>query len=201
MLRKAGKLVVICINRCATFWESSVMLGARKHISASVWDPSLCSGWQKWKEVSGRQDGILSPSNRMRSFATLRMIKVEWQEGMIEGSVDWCLLGLINRRCARYIGTYYSVKLQSAVGTGHPLAPTRLANDASASGLTRSDNAAAHLAVAQSEREATASQSGKTQGKGMPLHFLESHQAWQSTTAILFILWKAIIGDGGDNMD
>jgi hypothetical protein len=35
------------------------------------------------------------------------------------------------------------------LGAGHPLAPTRLANDALASSATRS---------------------GKTQGKGMPLH-------------------------------
>ncbi|MGZ3618701.1 MAG: hypothetical protein ACXWPS_01280 [Ktedonobacteraceae bacterium] len=42
------------------------------------------------------------------------------------------------------------------------MAPTRLANDASASVLIRSDNAAAHLAVAQSERAATATQSGTT---------------------------------------
>ena len=40
----------------------------------------------------------------------------------------------------------------------------QLANDASASVLTRSDNAAAQLANAQSEREATAAQSGKLQG-------------------------------------
>ena len=40
--------------------------------------------------------------------------------------------------------------LLSRWGAGHPLAPIRLANDARAS---------------------TASQSGKTQGKGMPLHF------------------------------
>ena len=50
------------------------------------------------------------------------------------------------------------------------LAPTRLANDASSSVLTRSDNAAAHLADAQSEREATASQSGKAQGEAPPHH-------------------------------
>jgi hypothetical protein len=40
----------------------------------------------------------------------------------------------------------------------------QLANDAGASVLTRSDNAAAQLAHAQSEREATASQSGKLKG-------------------------------------
>ena len=40
----------------------------------------------------------------------------------------------------------------------------QLANDADASVLTRSDNAASHLANAQSEREATAAQSGKLKG-------------------------------------
>ncbi len=44
-------------------------------------------------------------------------------------------------------------------------APPRLANDASASVLIRSDNAAAHLADAQSERAATALQSDKPQGE------------------------------------
>jgi hypothetical protein len=47
-------------------------------------------------------------------------------------------------------------------GTGTALAPTRLANDARASDLIRSDNVAAHLADAQSERAATATQSGKS---------------------------------------
>src|SRR6266702_5169685 len=45
----------------------------------------------------------------------------------------------------------------------HPLAPSRLANDARAS---------------------TASQSGKTQGKGVPLHF--THQ-WKVDIAICYI--------------
>ncbi len=40
----------------------------------------------------------------------------------------------------------------------------QLANDAGASALARSDNAAAQLANAQSEREATAAQSGKLEG-------------------------------------
>jgi hypothetical protein len=45
--------------------------------------------------------------------------------------------------------------------TGRGLAPIHLTNDASASVLTRSDNAAAQLADAQSERAATATQSGE----------------------------------------
>ena len=76
-------------------------------------------------------------------------------------------------------------------GTRTALAPTRLANGAGlrqigndanastasqssnlqgvrASVLTRSDNAAAHLADAQSEQTATASQSGKSQGEAPP---------------------------------
>ena len=40
----------------------------------------------------------------------------------------------------------------------------QLANDAGAPVLTRSDNAAAQRADAQSEREATATQSGKLKG-------------------------------------
>ena len=40
----------------------------------------------------------------------------------------------------------------------------QLTNDARASVLIRSDNAASHLAIAQSEREATAKQSGKLKG-------------------------------------
>jgi hypothetical protein len=48
------------------------------------------------------------------------------------------------------------------------LAPTRLANDVVASVLTRSDNAATQLADAQSERKATASQLGKSQGEAPP---------------------------------
>ena len=40
----------------------------------------------------------------------------------------------------------------------------QLTNDAGASVLIRSDNAASHLANAQSEREATAEQSGKLKG-------------------------------------
>jgi hypothetical protein len=40
----------------------------------------------------------------------------------------------------------------------------QLANDAGASVLTRSDNAATHLADALSERESTAAQSGKLLG-------------------------------------
>jgi hypothetical protein len=48
------------------------------------------------------------------------------------------------------------------------LAPIHLANDAAASVLTRSDNAAAQLAHAQSEREATAAQSGEMQRKASP---------------------------------
>ncbi len=55
--------------------------------------------------------------------------------------------------------------------TGHPLAPIRLANDTNVSVLIRPDNDAAASHFVQSERAATASQSGKTEGEGVSLHF------------------------------
>src|SRR6266487_5508165 len=79
-----------------------------------------------------------------------------------------CVFRPINRRCARSIGTYCSVKLQSEGGAWHPLALIHLANAAALFLPVLPTLLRCSYPFCQRCCAATAAQSGRTKGSSPP---------------------------------